>query len=152
MGRVWIYIISKNLTDSELQSLQQAGQNFVSKWTAHDLQLHASFEIFKKRIIIVKVNESLQSASGCSTDKLSRFIKDCESLFNIELYNRLLVAVKNNEEVQVIHSSQIPELLSKEIINNETLVYNTSAADWEQLNNWEQKISDTWLKKYLINK
>lgn len=150
MGRVWIYIISKELSADQLLQLQKEGNHFVSGWTAHDLQLHSKFEIFQKRIIIVKVDESIQAASGCSTDKLSRFIKETEQKYGIELLNRLLTAIEKGDEIEIIHASKISELLRQGVINENTIVLNTAASNWNELENWRQTLKSTWLKKYLV--
>ncbi len=149
MSRAWAYIISKKLSAQELNALQEAGNTFVMGWTAHEQQLTASFEIFKDRIIVVKVNEEVTGASGCSIDKLTRFIKDAEKQFNIELLNRLIVAYKNEDAVEVVHSSKIKELLSENKISENTSVYNTSILTQEELKNWEQPLKETWLSKYI---
>ena len=147
MSRAWVYIISKKLSAQELNALKEAGNAFVTSWTAHEQQLTAGFEIFKDRIIVVKVNEEVTGASGCSIDKLTRFIKDAEKQFNIELLNRLLVAYKNDNEVEVVHSSKIKELLSENKITENTSVYNTSILMQNELNDWEQPLKETWLNK-----
>ena len=120
MNRVWTYLINKNLSSEELQNLNLKGNAFVSEWTAHENKLTASFELFKSRIIIVKVNETVTEASGCSVDKLLRFIKLCEQEFNIQLLNRLLVAINLNNEIQAIHSSEIKTLLLNGIAGGTT--------------------------------
>lgn len=150
MGRVWVYIISKELSAVQLLKLQEKGSEFVRGWTSHDLQLHSVFEIFKNRILIVKVDESIQAASGCSTDKLSRFIRESEQAFGIELTNRLLVAIKRDNGLEIVHSSRIGEMLTAGMISEETIIYNTASSNTEELALWEKKLKDTWLKKYLI--
>jgi sulfur carrier protein ThiS len=152
MSRVWAYIIGKKLSTEELNSLKDAGNLFVLSWTAHERQLTASFEIFKDRIIIVKVNEDVTGASGCSIDKLTRFIKEAEKQFSIELLNRLIVAYKNDNEVEVVHSSKIKELLSENKISENTVIYNTSILTQNELNTWEQPLKETWLNKYISEK
>jgi putative ribosome biogenesis GTPase RsgA len=149
MNRVWLYIISKELNEDQLNKFQLMGNDFVKSWTAHENQLTASFEIFNRRIIIVNVNENINAASGCSIDKLTRFIKLAEAEFSIELLNRMLVALKVNEGVQIVHASKIPELLKEEFITEKSIVYNTSAATENELQNWELPLNETWLKKYL---
>jgi len=149
MNKAWEYIISKQLTNEQVQSMKEKGVAFVKGWTAHENQLDASFDIYKNRIIIVKVNENIYSASGCSIDKLTRFIKELESKFSIELLNRLLVAYKKNDTIEVVHSSKIKDLLNSGDINENTIIYNTSAATETELNNWEQPLKNTWLSKYL---
>jgi hypothetical protein len=149
MNRVWTYVISKPLSPEALAELHAAGNAFVSGWSAHENQLAASFAIFKNRILVVKVNEEVHGASGCSIDKLTRFIKDTEASFGIELLNRFLVAYNSGNEVEVVHSSKIKELLAQGLISENTPVYNTSVANEQELNNWEQPLKNTWLSKYL---
>lgn len=150
MNRVWTYIISKPLSKEELNSLSDSGKNFVLGWTAHEQQLTASFEIFGERIIIVKVNENITEASGCSIDKLTRFIKETEKQFSVELLNRLLVAYNTNSGIEIVHAAKIKDLLDQNKISETTIVYNTSVSNQNELNTWEQELKNTWLSKYLI--
>lgn len=151
MNRIWTFIISKVLSTNELNLIVEAGTKFVNGWTAHEQKLTASFEILKNRIIVVKVNEEVTGASGCSIDKLTHFIKQLETQFNIELLNRLLVAYKNENEVSVAHSTKIKELLQTGIISENTIVYNTAVSNQNEFQNWEQLLKNTWLSKYLIS-
>ncbi len=150
MNRAWTYIINKSLSVDELNLITEAGTKFVTSWTAHEQKLMGSFEIYKNQIIIVKVNEEVTSASGCSIDKLTHFIKQIETQFNVELLNRLLIAYKIKDDVSVVHSSKIKELLQTNTINENTIVYNTSISNQNELQNWEQPLKNTWLAKYLI--
>jgi len=150
MSKVWTYIISIPMGDVELEQLLKAGKTFVEHWTAHDHKLSATFEIFKKRIIVVKVNEDVTNASGCSIDKLTRFIKVSETMFGAELLNRFLIAYKDEENVEVVHATKVKDLLAQHILSDQTIVYNTSIANEKEFQNWEQPLKETWLSKYLI--
>ena len=150
MNRVWTYVISKKLTEHELNSLIESGKNFVNSWTAHDNKLSADFEIFKNRIIVAKVNESVHNASGCSIDKLTRFIKESEAKLSIELLNRFLIAYKKDNDVDVIPSSRVKELVEQKILTEDSIVYNSSVSNDNELTNWEQPLKSTWLNKYLV--
>jgi hypothetical protein len=149
MNKVWTYVISKELDENSRKALQQAGEDFVQHWTAHENKLKADFEIYGQRIVIVKVNEDVHGASGCSIDKLQRFIKETEKKFGIELLNRMLVALKKDGELFVTHSSKISELLKAGSINENTPVLNTAASDENELNSWEKPLKDTWLNRYV---
>jgi hypothetical protein len=149
MNKVWSYIISRNLTEAELNDLLIKGQNFVKSWTAHEMQLQASFEIFKNKIIIVKVNEDVTGASGCSIDKLTRFIKHLESELKLQLLNRLLVAVESENGIDILPSSRVKEFLDQGKLTAKTIVYNTAISNENELLNWEQALETTWLNKFL---
>lgn len=150
MNRVWTYIIGKTLNAEELNQLFADGKNFVESWKAHENQLSASFEILQGKIIVVKVDEDVNNASGCSIDKLLRFVKDSEKKFNMELLNRLLVVYKNHNQIEIVHSSKIKDLLTSGAITENTIILNTSVANEQEFNNWEQPLKDTWLNKYLV--
>ena len=148
--RIWIYTLSKELTNEQLVDLKNRCQNFVSGWTAHDVSLDASFELYQNRLLVFKVNEDKYNASGCSIDKQLRFVKELEQIFSIELLNRLLVAYENNNQVEVIKSSQIKEFLVANQITVDTLVFDNTITQSSELNSkWKQPLKSTWLSKYL---
>ena len=124
--RIWIYTLSKELSNEQLVDFRNRCQNFVSGWTAHNVSLDASFDLYQNRLLIFKVNEDKYNASGCSIDKQLRFVKELEQIFSVELLNRLLVAYENNHQVEVIKSAQIKELLAVNTISANTLVFDNT--------------------------
>ena len=146
---MWAYTISRELNSNELQQLIVAGQNFVNSWTAHENKLSAEFSVFGNRIILVKVDEAVYNASGCSIDKLVRFVKILETDFNVELLNRLLVPYQHDDKIEVIPTSVFKEKLNTKQLSENTLVYVTAIADEKELLEWQQPVKNTWLSKYL---
>ena len=148
--RIWIYTLSNKLTNEQLVDFKNRCQTFVTGWTAHDVSLDASFELYQNRLLIFKVNEDKYNASGCSIDKQVRFVKELEQAFSLELLNRLLLAYENNNQVEVVKASQIKELLADNIISGNTLVFDNTITEYKQLEtNWKQPLHHTWLQKYL---
>ena len=148
--RIWIYTLSNELSNEQLVDFKNRCQTFVSGWTAHDVSLDASFELYQNRLLIFKVNEDKYNASGCSIDKQLRFVKELEQAFSVELLNRLLVAYENNKQVEVVKASQIKELLASNIITANTLVFDNTITESIQLESkWKQSLQTTWLAKYL---
>ena len=149
-SRIWIYTISNPLTEAQLRELKTRCQDFVSTWTAHEVSLDASFELYKNRLLIFKVNEASYNASGCSIDKQVRLVKELEQVFSVELLNRLLVAYEKNEEVMVVKQSEIADLLQQGVITENTLVFdNTLFQAADLATRWKRPLKDTWLAKYL---
>lgn len=148
--RIWIYTLSKELSHEQLVDFKNRCQNFVSGWTAHDVSLDASFDLYLNRLLIFKVNEDKYNASGCSIDKQVRFVKELEQIFSVELLNRLLVAYENNNHVEVIRSSQVKDLLATNAITANTVVFDNTISQSAELNSkWKQPLQATWLAKYL---
>lgn len=147
--KVWIYVLGKELNGTQLEQFIQNCKVFTGSWTAHDQPLSASFELYQNRLLIVKVDESAYNASGCSIDKLQRFIQLQEKEFEIQLLNRLLVALEVNTTLMIVHSSKIKELLAAKTINENTLVYDTAISSSLELKDWKKPLKNTWLSKYL---
>lgn len=147
--RVWAYTISKSLTEEQQAEVLAKGIAFVNHWTAHEQKLSASFSIEHERIILVKVDEQVYGASGCSIDKLTRFVKQLENEYAIELMNRLLVVYEQAGRVEVVNAAQVRALLESKVLSPETLIYNTAVANADELAQWKQPLKETWLKKYL---
>lgn len=149
-NRIWIYTLSKELSNEQLVDFKNRCQSFVNSWTAHDVSLDASFELYQNRLLIFKVNEDKYNASGCSIDKQLRFVKELEQAFSVELLNRLLVAYENNNQVEVVKASQIKDLLANNIITAGTLVFDNTVTESTQLTSkWKQPLQSTWLAKFL---
>jgi hypothetical protein len=151
MQKIWIYTLSKQLAAEQELELKTTCQNFVSTWTAHDVRLDASYELYKHRLLIFKVDEANYNASGCSIDKQLRLVKELEQKFDIELLNRLLVAYESNDEINVVKNNRIAELLENSIISADTLVFDNTITDAEDLKtNWKKPLGQTYLAKYLV--
>ena len=148
--RIWIYTLSKELTNEQLTDFKIKCLEFVNSWTAHDVKLDASYELYKNRLLVFKVNEASYNASGCSIDKQVRFVKDQEQHLNIELLNRMLVAYEKHDEFYIVHQSNIKQLLANGEITENTIVYNNSITSSLQLENeWKIELNKSWLVKYL---
>lgn len=149
--RIWIYTISKALGADQLTELKNRCQQFVSTWTAHEVSLDASFELYKDRLLIFKVNEANYNASGCSIDKQVRLVKELEQQFSVELLNRLLVAYEHHNEVVVVKTAEIAGLLHEGAINENTLVFdNTISQSADLVSNWKKPLKETYLSRYLV--
>jgi len=151
MEKVWIYLSNAKLENSLLNEIKKRGNDFVKTWKAHENKLSATFDVINNYFIVVKVNEAEFNASGCSIDKLLRFIKELENEFSIQLLNRLLVAYKTESGVTVVPSSEIKDLLENEAIKDTTIVYDISVSTNKEFAKWEKMLKDTWLRKYLTN-
>jgi hypothetical protein len=149
MNRVWTFVIGKPLGDEELAQLTQAGRTFVEHWTAHEKQLQGSFDIFGRRIVVVKVNEDETQASGCSIDKLTRFMKMTESRFGVELLNRMNVAFREGDKVAVAGANDVRGMIESGRLKPDTVVFNTAVSNEAELSGWEKPLKETWLSRYL---
>lgn len=149
MEKVWVYLSSKVLDGDVLKTIMEQGKAFVQNWKAHEMPLNGSFEVLHKRFIVVKVDETQYNASGCSIDKLLRLIKQLEADCQLELLNRLLVAYEKDKAVEVVHASNIKNMLAEKTMGENTKVFDISVSNSVEFSFWKKALKDTWLKKYL---
>ncbi|TWR27533.1 ABC transporter ATPase [Mucilaginibacter pallidiroseus] len=144
-SRVWIYQADRKLSDTEVQQIQIAMDNFTRSWTAHNNQLLAKAEIRYNRFLILFVDESQAGASGCSIDKSVNFMKQVEEHFGINLFDRFNLAYRDGEEVISLPRHQFEDLIKEGKITKETIVYNNLAQTLTELQTkWEVPFKDSW--------
>ena len=150
-NRVWVYLSNKPFDEQTENSLKTDVQNFLLGWNAHGKALTASSEILHYYFIIIKADEEQYSASGCSIDKQFQFIKETEKKYTLSLLDRLLVAYKKENAVFVTHSSKIPQLLKDGIINEDTIIFNTTLSNESEFKTaFEIPLKESWLNKFLV--
>jgi hypothetical protein len=150
-NRVWVYLSDKIFDDATITSLKEDMQHFLAGWNAHGTALSASADILHKHFIIIKADEEKFSASGCSIDKQFQFVKAAEQKYNLSLLNRLVIAYKVGDDVRVVHSSRVGEMLASGQLNENTIVFNVAVANESELqNNFEIPLNKSWLAKFLV--
>lgn len=145
-SRVWIYQSDKELSDNEVVFIQQKLLAFCNDWKAHQAHLKSSYRVLHNRFIILVVDEQQLNASGCSIDSSVKVIKEIESEFGIDLFNRTQIAFE--QEDGAIKTLSIPEF--KKVVQENTIVFNNlvaTKADLEQA--WRTAAKNSWHAKFL---
>ena len=150
-ARVWVYLCNRKFTADEINDLEIRLKNFVEQWTAHKKDLAASFSIYNGVAIILAVDETQNDASGCSIDSSVRIMKEIEQTYNVELFNRQLVAFQKNDQFEVINIDLFKKKLESGEINNHTNVLNTLVNTKAEINsNFVVPLNKSWHQQ-LIN-
>lgn len=150
-ARVWIYMADRVFTKEEEILVEKATHDFTAQWAAHGKGLAADSSVKYGRFIILMVDESEYGASGCSIDSSVRFIKELGEQLQIDFFNRLLMAYKDeNGNVQAIHQSKLSSLFANGIINEQTIVFNNLVITKGELDsNWETPLSESFYKRLI---
>ena len=147
-ARVWVYQANKNLTDSEVQIIQQILENQIDNWAAHGADLAGSVQVLHNRFVVVSVDEKQNQASGCSIDASTRWLKDLGAELNIDFFDRS-VAFLQNDELQTVEINKIKSLVTDDILTSNTLIFNNLVSNIKEFkDNWNVKASDSWMKRY----
>lgn len=149
-SRVWVYQSNRMLNDAEVSEINKMAQHFVPGWDAHGALLAANITVFHNLFIVIFVDENVTQISGCAIDKSVGFIKRVEQLLNIQLFDRMAVAYKRDNQIETCSMNQLQELINKGIVNEHTLVFNNLVGTKKEFdNNWLIPISKSWHKRIL---
>ena len=153
-SRVWIYQSIREFSENEITQLKTKAESFISEWTSHGKTMSACIEIFYNRFIIICVDETTASASGCGIDKSVKFIQQLEKEFNTSLLDRMIVAYRHNAhlhdevgQVKIISCpiSELKNLLTFPEGQTGITVFNNLVNTKEELEqNWEVPLEKSW--------
>ena len=150
-SRIWIFQSNRLISNSDIESLQNKIESFLISWTSHGNKLIVSSKIEYNLFIIIALDQSQSSASGCSIDKLVSFIKKLEDQFSISLLDRLAISYKDNNKISVVRLDDFKRKILEKKIDNSTIVFNNLINLKSDLaNNWEVPLSKSWQKSLLV--
>lgn len=149
-SRIWIYQASRTFNESELQEITALLDAFIQNWTAHGNDLNAGYEIRYKRFIVIALDQSSQSATGCSIDASVHFIQELEKKYNVELLDKMNVSYKQGEFVAYKNLTDFKAMAKQKAISKKTIVFNNLVTNkGEYKAHWEVPASESWHSRFL---
>lgn len=132
-SRVWIYGASRFFSPEEKARVLEKIKQFTADWTSHQQQLKADAGVWFDSVLYFMVDESHAEVSGCGIDRSVKVVRELEAETGINLFNRLLVYVKDGETVKICSKNQVQELIDLGQIHSESLILNTLAQTKDEL-------------------
>jgi hypothetical protein len=143
-NKVWIYTSNKAFSEEQMPLVEKKLKDLCEHWMVHGQPLKASFQIIENQMIVLFSDEIENQASGCSIDSSVRALKEIESTFGVELFDRWNVALEVNGSFMVKHVNQMKKDLASGTLSGEDLIYKTELSSKEEfLNNHKEKIKDS---------
>ena len=147
-SRVWIYQSNRLFSMGEALAIEDKLNEFVAGWNSHGDPVKGFATMFFGQFIILMADESAAGVSGCSTDSSVRLIKDIERTYNVNLFDRQLLAFVIKEKIQLLPLNQLNYAVQNGFISSETLYFNnTVLTKQELLDKWLIPVKDSWLAK-----
>ena len=149
-SRIWIFQSNRLISDSDIESLEKQIDAFLSSWTSHGNQLMVASKIKYNLFIIIALDQSCSTASGCSIDKLVSFIKNIENEYQISLLDRLDISFRDKNKISVLRLEDFKRKILEKKINNDTIVFNNLINLKSDLtDNWEIPLNRSWHQKLI---
>lgn len=147
-SKVWIYQSNRLFSIHEALQVEDILKNFVARWQSHGASVKGYANLFFGQFIIFIADESQTGVGGCSTDSSVRVVKDIEQLFNVSMFDRLLLAFLVKERVQMIPVAQLSYALENGFIDGGTTYFNNTVLTLQQLRDkWLMPVKESWLAK-----
>jgi len=152
-SRVWVYQSNRVFTQSEALQIEELLKNFSRDWKSHGTPVKGFANLFFGQFIILMADETAMGVSGCSTDSSVRFIKNIEQDFQVELFDRLMLAFIIQERIQLLPLAGLNLSIEKDLVTPDTLYFNnTILTKRELLNKWIIPVKESWLSIRLFEK
>lgn len=147
-SRVWIYQSNRLFSMHEAIQIEDILKSFVSTWNSHGTPVKGYANLFFGQFIVLIADERGHGVSGCSTDSSVRMIKEIEQLFNVSLFDRLLLGFISRERVQMVPMAQLAYALENKFLDGSTLYFDNTVQTLEQFRQrWLIPVKDSWLAK-----
>lgn len=150
-ARVWIYQSDREFTSEEIEIVSVKAVDFINQWTRHGDDLKGSFTFKYNQFLVLAVDESFNTVSGCSIDSSVRFIQTLEKELQLELMNKMNVTFKDNEHINLVTLADFQRYAKEQKVTLETIVFNNMVATKEDFENkWEVPARESWHKRFLV--
>lgn len=149
-ARVWIFQASRSFSQEELGEVKNLLNEFIEDWTAHGSELRAGCEIRYNRFIVLALDQTITSASGCSIDASVDFIQQLEKKYNITLLDKMNVSYKQGDFVAYKPLADFKKMAKQNAVSKNTIVFNnlvTNKLEYEEA--WEVPASESWHARFM---
>ncbi len=149
-ARIWIYQCNRTFTEDEVDEIRVRISAFLEEWTAHGSQLKAGFTMPYNRFIIIGLDQSASSASGCSIDASVHFIQSLEKTYEVDLLDRMNVSFKQGKFVAYKDLKEFKKMVKNKAVSPKTIVFNNLVNTKQEFKEfWEVPMTESWHKRFL---
>lgn len=146
----WFYSLLAPLTTKQVADLQARFDGFTNNWKSHGTPVNGKINIQYNQFVVAQSDISDERPSGCSIDSMRKAIETILKEDGLEWADAAKVFYKNGDNsIQQSDFRQIPQLLTKGEISAESVVFDHSLNNSDDLTLWERPMKETWLKRYL---
>ena len=150
-SRVWIYQADKPFEEGDIAHINEDIDRFCEQWTSHSKELRALGGVMHDLFVVLVVDETMASTSGCSIDKSVAFVKSLEQKYGRRLLDRNNIAwLDEDEQLHTIPLVGLKDAVAAGKMNLETPVFdNLVATRKEYISRWTVPLGRSWMKRFV---
>lgn len=148
----WIYSLSETLSSAQNEHLSAQFEAFAKNWKSHGTPVEGTISLHYQRFIIVQADMQTERPSGCSIDSMRKTVENVLKEAGLFYTDAAQIYYRNAaNEIASVHFKDIPALISKGELNENTIVFDNTLSASDDLSKWEVPLAQTWLKRFLKN-
>jgi hypothetical protein len=149
-SKVWVFQSNRAFTNAEKNEIHHTLQQFTASWKSHGATVTGYAAIFLNQFIVLLADETSTGVSGCSTDSAIKLMQQIGEQYQVQLFDRLMLAFMVDENVKLIHLHQLQTAFDNYTINKHTLYFNNTVLTKNEFDTkWLIPIGDSWLQNKL---
>lgn len=145
----WFYSLISPLDASQVADLQAKFDTFTQNWKSHGTPVNGRIHIEYGQFVVVKSDISDERPSGCSIDSMRKAVEQILQQQGLKWADAATIFYKNGETIHQTDFRKIPDLILAGELSENSLVFDHSLNNSDDLNMWVREMKDTWLKRYL---
>jgi hypothetical protein len=148
--RLVLFPASREISAKEIMQISEQLYEFLSTWQAHGKDLTSSFKIEYKQFIMVCIDETAETASGCSIDALTRFMKTLDAQFQFGFFDRMKACYKENNQIKTLKLTEFKQALHEGKISQNAQIFNFNASTFQEYQEQFLKpLSESWAATFI---
>ena len=144
-----IFPASRSINHEEKLDIFMKIKDFLTSWKAHGNPLQSNVCIEYEQFIIIRVDENIEPASGCSLDALNNFIRKIEQKYQLGLFNRMKALFLENNTLKTLKLRDFRADLKNKELRSDILVFDFSSNNEEEFSKrFLLPLKESWAKDY----
>lgn len=144
-----IFPASRSINHEEKLDIFMKIKDFLTNWKAHGNPLQSNVCIEYEQFIIIRVDENIEPASGCSLDALNNFIRKIEQKYQLGLFDRMKAVFLENNTLKTLRLKDFRTALKNKELRSDILVFDFSSNNEEEFSKrFLLPLKESWAKDY----
>jgi hypothetical protein len=145
-SRLWVFPVSRGLTDEETSTCEVVIDDFLAQWMAHGVPLRSAGEIRDQRFVLIGVDVDAEAPSGCSIDALMNNLRSLGDDLSVTFIDHSPVWYRDGEEIRSVPRREFRALAADGSVSLDTMVFDTSITTvaQERDQRLERPAMETW--------
>jgi len=152
-GRLWVFPLTRDLTDEERASTLGVVDAFLDQWAAHGVPLRSGRRLADGRFLLVGVDIDAEAPSGCSIDALVNRLRALGTELGVSFIDHAPIWYRDVDGIRTVSRADFRALVEGGAATSDTPVFDTSLTKVAEARDGEleRPASDAWHGRVYFN-